>query len=65
MSRLHQLIKHRRKALGLGLQVMLIPEDKVSDVQAIVDDQKQLIQAPGTSQEHKDEKPAPRTPGRG
>lgn len=33
-------------AKGLGLQVMLTPEDKVSDVQAFIDDKKQLIRVP-------------------
>lgn len=102
MSRLHQQIKHRRKALGLrqqdvfmrigmsrqqyqrleangnprldtlelvpkglGLKVMLIPEDHVSDVEALIAGEKQLIHVPGASQEHKDEKPASEDPWQG
>lgn len=102
MSRLHQQIKHRRKALGLrqqdmlmrigmprqqyqrleangnprldtlelvakglGLQVMLIPEDLVSDVEAMLAGEKRLIHVPMASQEHTDEKPASEDPWQG
>ncbi len=52
-------------AKGLGLQVMLIPEDKVLDVQAFIDDKKQLIQVPVDSQEHKGERPVSDDPWQG
>lgn len=52
-------------AIGLGLQVMLIPEDKVSDVPAFIDDKKQLIHVPVDSQELKDEKPVSDDPWQG
>ena len=52
-------------AKGLGLQVMLVPEDQVSDVEALLAGKKQLIHVPGASQDHTDEKPASEDPWQG
>lgn len=52
-------------AKGLGLQVMLVPEDQVLDVEALLAGKKQLINVPGASQDHTEEKPVSEDPWQG